>query len=312
MKTNRVSDGVPNHWAERILSQKALPYARLMRLERPIGWWLLVLPCWWSSTLAAVAAGNDYPNFWHLFLFLIGAVAMRGAGCTYNDILDRDIDGQVARTRSRPIPSRQVTTRQALIFMIALCLAGLLVLLQFNSFAILLGFGSLGIVAIYPLMKRVTHWPQSVLGLAFSWGALMGWAAWYGSLALPAYMLYAACVLWTIGYDTIYAHQDKEDDAVIGVKSTALLFGAHTKSMLWLFYGVACLLIWLALVFADAGVFSFAGLIGFTLHLCRQIITLDIDDSDACLKHFRSNRDAGLILFAGLLVDSVWSGGFSA
>ena len=179
-----VADAVRGHWADRFIPPALRPYARMARLERPIGWWLLLWPCWWSSALAADAAGA-WPNLWHLVLFLVGAVAMRGAGCTYNDIVDRDLDAEVARTRSRPIPSGRVSVRNAAVFLVLLALVGLLVLLQFNRFAVLVGVASLAIVAIYPFMKRITDWPQLALGLAFSWGALMGWAAWYGRLDWP-------------------------------------------------------------------------------------------------------------------------------
>ena len=224
-----VADAVRGHWADRIIPPSLRPYARLARLERPIGWWLLLWPCWWSSVLATDAAGLRFPDFWHLALFLVGAIAMRGAGCTYNDIVDRDLDAQVARTRSRPIPSGQVTARQAAIFLVLQALIGLAVLLQFNSFAIALGVLSLITVAIYPFMKRFTWWPQIGLGLAFSWGALMGWPAAFGRLDWPAIVLYAGSISWVIGYDTIYAHQDKEDDALIGVKSLALRLGDGSK-----------------------------------------------------------------------------------
>ena len=202
------------------------PYARLARLDRPIGTWLLLLPCWWSVAMAAGAQGSaSWKTVWLLVLFAIGATAMRGAGCTYNDIVDREFDASVARTRSRPIPSGKVSVKQAWAFLIAQCLIGLVVLLQFNAFAIVVGLASLAIVAAYPFMKRVTYWPQFVLGLAFNWGALMGWAVVMASLGAPAFLLYVGGIAWTLAYDTIYAHQDKEDDILIGLKSTALKFG---------------------------------------------------------------------------------------
>lgn len=280
------------------------PYLRLSRFDRPIGAWLLLLPCWWSAALAAVHAGAPLPNLWHLVLFFIGAFVMRGAGCTWNDIVDRDIDPLVERTRSRPIPSGQVTTRQALAYAIAQSLVGFLVLIQFNLFAIATGIASLAIVALYPFMKRITYWPQIVLGLAFSWGALMGWAGAFGRLDLPAFLLYAGSIAWVIGYDTIYAHQDRDDDALVGVKSTALLFGPRTKPMLGIFYGLAVGLIALA-GFTAGGGFVFAlALAAFAAQLGWQIRRLDIGNPDLCLKLFRSNRDAGLILFAGLVADA--------
>lgn len=299
-----VADAVRGHWADRLLPLAARPYARLMRLERPIGWWLLLWPCWWSAALAALAAGAALPNLWHMALFLVGAVAMRGAGCVWNDFLDRDIDGRVERTRSRPIPSGQVSPREALVFMVALLGVGLAVLLQFNAFAIAVGFASMLVVPIYPLMKRVTNWPQAVLGLAFSWGALMGWAAWFGALDAPALWLYAAAVAWTVGYDTIYAHQDKDDDAVVGVRSTALLFGRDTRLWLGGFYAVAVGCLAVAVVGAGGGVIALSGVAGFALHLAWQVARLDIDDPDLCLKLFRTNRDAGAIPFLGLVAEA--------
>ena len=226
----RVADSTGN-WVDNRAPAWARPYLRLARLDRPIGSWLLLLPCWWSAGLAAVAARAPV-NVWHVVLFFIGAFAMRGAGCTWNDIVDRDLDAKVERTRSRPIPSGQVSVQAAAAFLLLQALVGLAVLLQFNRFTILVGFASLAVVAIYPFMKRITYWPQIVLGLAFSWGALMGWPAVFGRLDLPVYLLYAGSIAWVIGYDTIYAHQDRDDDALIGIKSTALLFGDRTKPLL--------------------------------------------------------------------------------
>ena len=297
-------DAVRGHWLIRLLPQPALPYARLMRLDRPIGWWLLLLPCWWSSTLAADAAASR-PNLWHLILFLVGAIAMRGAGCTYTDIVDRDIDAAVARTRSRPIPSGQVTVAQAKLFLVAQALLGLVVLLQLNWFTVLLGVASLATIVIYPFMKRLTDWPQVALGIAFSWGALMGWAAFYGRLDWAPVLLYAGGILWTIGYDTIYALQDKEDDALIGVRSTALLFGARARPYLAGFYAGATILFAAAFVIAGAGWLAYAALVIGTLQLAWQVVAIDIDDAQDCLRKFRSNREYGLILFAGLVADCV-------
>ena len=280
------------------------PYLRLARLDRPIGSWLLLLPCWWSLGLAAIAAGEPV-NVWHACLFFVGAFAMRGAGCTWNDIVDRDLDGLVERTRSRPIPSGQVSVAAAAAFLGVQALIGLAVLLQFNRFAIAAGIASLAVVAVYPFMKRVTYWPQIVLGLAFSWGALMGWAAAFGRLDLPAYLLYAGSIAWVIGYDTIYAHQDREDDALIGIKSTALLFGARTKPMLAVCYALAVVLIAFAGWSAGAGLLFALGLLAFATHLVWQIRRLDIDDPVLCLIVFKSNRDAGLILFAALVLDAM-------
>jgi 4-hydroxybenzoate polyprenyltransferase len=299
-----VADAVGGHWADRWLPDPFKPYARLARLERPIGWWLLLWPCWWSAALAAIAAGERWPNPWHLVLFMIGAIVMRGAGCTYNDIVDRDIDAEVARTRSRPIPAGQVGVGQAKLFMIALSLVGFLVLIQFNWFSIALGIASLGIVAIYPFMKRFIDWPQLVLGFAFSWGALMGWAAVFGRLDGAPVALYVGAVLWTIGYDTIYAHQDKEDDAIVGVRSTARLFGERTRPALVLFYGGAVALMGIALGLVGAGPAAWLGLALFAAHCGWQVATLRIEDPDRCLMLFRSNRDAGWLFFLGLVADA--------
>ena len=301
----RVADSTGN-WVDRAAPTWSRPYLRLARLDRPIGSWLLLIPCWWSAGLAAIAARDPLPSPWHLLLFFVGAFAMRGAGCTWNDIVDRDLDGRVERTRSRPIPSGQVSTAQAAAFLAAQAVVGLVVLLQFNRFAIGVGIASLGIVVVYPFMKRITYWPQIVLGLAFSWGALMGWAAAFGRLDAPALVLYAGAISWVIGYDTIYAHQDREDDALIGIKSTALLFGPRTKPMLALFYGLAVGLIGLSGLLADAGAAFALGLAAFAGHLAWQIARLDIDDPDRCLRLFKANRDAGLMLFAGMLADAYW------
>ncbi len=298
-----VADATGN-WVDTLAPPWLRPYLRLARLDRPIGSWLLLLPCWWSSALAAVAAHARAPNPWHLLLFLIGAFAMRGAGCTWNDIVDRHLDASVERTRSRPIPSGQVSLAQAALFLVLQALVGFAVLISFNSFTVALGVASLAIVAVYPFMKRITYWPQIVLGLAFSWGALMGWAAAFGRLDVAPVLLYAGSISWVIGYDTIYAHQDREDDALIGIKSTALLFGPRTKPMLALFYGVAVLLLAAAGFSAGAGVVFALGLAAFAAHLAWQIVRLDVSDPDNCLAVFKSDRDAGLILFAALLLDA--------
>lgn len=300
-----VADAVSGHWVDTRAPEWLRPYARLARWDRPIGWWLLLLPCWWSVALASHVA-DAYLNVWHLLLFMIGAIAMRGAGCTYNDLVDRDIDAQVARTRSRPLPSGQVTVNQARVFLILQALAGLVVLLQFNQFAILLGLASLPIIAIYPFMKRITNWPQIVLGLAFSWGGLMGFAARFGDLnTLAPYCLYVAAILWTIGYDTIYAHQDQEDDALIGVRSTARTFGKNSQMMIGTFFGGAILFAAIAIFASGGGTYAALGLTGFGLHLGWQVATLQPDNAERCLMQFRSNRNAGLLLFAGLALETL-------
>ena len=280
------------------------PYLRLARIDRPVGWWLLLLPCWWSTALASIDQKLGFPSISLLILFLIGAVAMRGAGSTYNDIIDRDLDAGVERTKHRPLPSGAVTAKQAALFLVFQALIGLCVLLQLNGFAIVLGFCSLIPVFIYPFMKRITSWPQAVLGLAFAWGGLEGWAAVTGSLATPAFLCYAAAILWTIGYDTIYAVQDLEDDSIVGIRSTARLFAGNTARAVGLLYIGSVLLLIPALVLVGAGVAGWLGLVGFSAHLIWQVRGIDTRDVQGALRLFRSNRDAGLILFAGLALDA--------
>jgi 4-hydroxybenzoate polyprenyltransferase len=299
----RAADATGN-WVDTHAPPWSRPYLRLSRLDRPIGSWLLLMPCWWSAALAAGVIGKVGQLPLIIALFFVGAFVMRGAGCTWNDITDRDLDAMVERTRSRPIPAGQVSVPRAVAFLVVQALIGLAVLLQFNRFAILTGIASLVIVAVYPFMKRITWWPQIVLGLAFSWGALMGFAVTLGRLDAAAIALYAGSIAWVIGYDTIYAHQDAEDDALIGIKSTALLFGARTHQALIAFYGLAVALIAVALVLAGAGLPAWIGLAAFAAHLVRQIRRLEISDPALCLRIFKSNRDAGLLLFAGLLVDA--------
>jgi 4-hydroxybenzoate polyprenyltransferase len=300
----RVADATGN-WVDTRAPAWSRPYLRLSRFDRPIGSWLLLMPCWWSAALAAGVAHDISGLAWVVVLFFIGAFVMRGAGCTWNDITDRDLDARVERTRSRPIPAGQVGVSQAFVFLVLQALIGLAVLLQFNRFAIMTGIASLVIVAVYPFMKRITWWPQVVLGLAFSWGALMGFAVTLGRLDATAFVLYAGSIAWVIGYDTIYAHQDAEDDALIGIKSTARLFGVRTHRALVVFYTAAVVLIGVALVLAGARWPAWIGLVAFAAHLVWQIRRLDIGDPELCLRVFKSNRDAGLLLFAGLLVDAV-------
>jgi 4-hydroxybenzoate polyprenyltransferase len=304
----RVADATGN-WVDTRAPQWSRPYLRLSRLDRPIGSWLLLLPCWWSAALAAGIMGGIRQLPLVLVLFFIGAFVMRGAGCTWNDITDRDLDAMVERTRSRPIPAGQVSVPQAAAFLVVQALIGLAVLLQFNRFAVATGIASLVIVAVYPFMKRITWWPQIVLGLAFSWGALMGFAVMQGRIDATALLLYAGSIAWVIGYDTIYAHQDAEDDALIGIKSTARLFGARTHRALIVFYALAVVLIGAALALAGAGWPAWAGLAAFAAHLAWQIRRLEIGDPALCLRIFKSNRDAGLLLFVGLLADAVMRAG---
>ncbi|MBB6181147.1 4-hydroxybenzoate octaprenyltransferase [Pseudorhizobium flavum] len=311
MKTDdlngRVYDAPSDNWVYRVLPRPAWPYAQLARWDRPIGWQLLMWPCFWSSALAAnVAARGEKLSLglfvFHLLLFFLGSVAMRGAGCTYNDLVDHEIDNAVARTRSRPLPSGRVSRFEAKVFLVLQALVGLLVLLQFNGFAILLGILSLAVVAIYPFAKRFTDWPQFFLGLAFSWGALMGWAGLFGSLSWAPVLLYLGSVAWTIGYDTIYAHQDKEDDALVGVRSTARLFGANTKAWLVGLYGLTLVLLLAAYAGADVGFIAYLGLFVAAVMFAWQILILDIDNPDQCLQLFKFNTRVGAVIFAGLVL----------
>ncbi|MBI3701883.1 MAG: 4-hydroxybenzoate octaprenyltransferase [Afipia sp.] len=299
-----VADSTSN-WVDTHAPLWARPYLRLSRFDRPIGWWLLLLPCWWSAALASGIVHSLRGLPLAIPLFLIGAMVMRGAGCTWNDIADRDLDARVERTKSRPIPSKQITVKHATAFLVVQALVGLAVLIQFNSFAIITGIASLAIVAIYPFMKRITYWPQIVLGLAFSWGALMGFAVILAHLGGAAIALYLGAICWVIGYDTIYAHQDTEDDLLVGIKSTALLFAERTQLALATFYGLAAALIGLSIWISSSGWPAWAGLLAFAAHLLWQTRKIEIGDSALCLRLFKSNRDAGLLLFAGLLADAV-------
>ncbi|WP_425410253.1 4-hydroxybenzoate octaprenyltransferase [Hyphococcus sp.] len=293
-------DAIPNSWVDR--APGALkPYLRLMRADRPIGVWLLLLPCWWglalgnlSGTNAAGAAGLI--SLWHGVLFAIGAYVMRAAGCTYNDIVDQDIDAKVERTALRPLPAGAVSEKQAWALLIGLCLTGLVVLLQFNRFAIFTGLAALALVAAYPFMKRITYWPQAWLGLTFNWGALVGFAAAAGALAPEAFAIYAAGFFWTLSYDTIYAHMDKDDDILIGVKSAALKLGEKTKPWIAVFVSATILLFALAGALANAGPAFYLGLLPAAGHFFWQWRKLDIHDGHICLSLFKSNRNAGLLL----------------
>ena len=302
---NRPLDSPPDSLGEtlwmRTLPAAAAPYAKLARLDRPIGTWLLFWPCFWGLALAASEV-NSYPPLRMLALFGIGALVMRGAGCTFNDIVDRDIDAQVARTAARPLPSGQVSLRQAGWFLIVQLLVGFVILIQFNWLTIGLGIASLVLVASYPFMKRFTYWPQFFLGLTFNWGALMGYAAINGYISDAAMLLYSAGVFWTLGYDTIYAHQDREDDALIGVKSSALKLGQHTKLALLLFYAATLACLAGAGVLGGMTILYWPALGVVAYHLAWQIYQLNIDDPQNCLRLFRLNRDTGLIIGASILL----------
>ncbi len=295
-KSDRVADAAKFNWVDGLAPKFMRPYLRLARLDRPIGIWLLFWPCAFSIGLAAVAIPPNGFNFQVLILFFVGALVMRGAGCTFNDIVDRKIDAKVARTRSRPLPSGQVSTKQAAVFLVAQALVGLIILLQFNAYSIWLGVASLGLVAIYPFMKRVTWWPQLFLGLAFSWGALMGWSSEVGQLFLPPLLLYGGAILWTIGYDTIYALQDIEDDAMIGVKSTARLFGKNARAIIAFFY-VAGFSLWMwAGLAAGAGVIFQTAMLLPALILLWQVGTLKFNNPENALTRFKANHFVGLAL----------------
>ncbi|WP_138379327.1 4-hydroxybenzoate octaprenyltransferase [Luteithermobacter gelatinilyticus] len=299
------ADSLPDSWVYRFAPAAAVPYLQLMRADRPIGTWLLLWPCLWSIALASHwlevgwRLGLPHPEF--LILFAIGAFVMRGAGCVVNDLADRNFDGMVERTRGRPLPSGRVSVKQALLFLAALCLIGLVILVQFNLFTIKLGVASLLLVITYPFMKRLTYWPQFFLGLTFNWGALMGWAAVTGGLGAPAIALYMGGIFWTLGYDTIYAHQDKEDDALIGVKSLALRLGEATPGWLVLFYGSAAVLFILAGGMAGLGLSFYVGMLLATGQLLWQIRKLDIHDEPTCLRLFKSNKIFGLLVFLSLI-----------
>ena len=299
-------DSRPQSLVLRLAPEWAVPFVQLARWDRPIGWQLLLAPCWQSAALAGLAAHRG-PNVVHLALFMVGAIAMRGAGCTYNDILDRKLDAGVERTRGRPLPSGRASVKGAAAFLVLQSLVGLAVLLCFNSFSIAVGFASLAIVAVYPLMKRITSWPQAVLGLAFSWGALMGWSAAFGALGVPAFALYASAICWTIGYDTIYAQQDARDDAIVGIRSTARLFGAQAKLAVAIFYALAAGLAGLALHAAGGGSIATVGWAAYAAHLAWQVARMDAARPETALRLFRSNRDAGLLLFLGLALQG-WLG----
>lgn len=298
------SDITSNDWVDRLLPGAARPYARLMRLDRPIGTWLLLLPCWWGLALGWQDGGKAMPLgelLWLYLLFSLGAVVMRGAGCTINDLWDRDFDRRVARTRERPIASGTISVKRAFAFLALEMAVGLLILLQLNRTCLLLGVLVLVLVVSYPLFKRITYWPQFVLGLTFNWGALMGWAAVQDGVDVANAILYAAGIVWTLGYDTIYAHQDKEDDVLIGVKSSALALGARTRPFLWIVYPLTLAGIALSGWTIGLGWLFYLGLVPAAVQLVWQILDIDIDDPKDCLAKFKSNRYFGWIVTAAIL-----------
>lgn len=291
------TDIAKDDWVDRFLPHKARPYARLMRLDRPIGTWLLLWPCWWSAALAGIEGGREIG---FMILFAIGAVIMRGAGCVLNDLYDRDIDGKVERTQTRPLVSGEISVFGAAVFLIFLLLAGLAVLVQFNALTRWLGVGSLILVFTYPLAKRVTWWPQLVLGLTFNWGALLGWTAVRGEVGLPALLLYVAGIFWTLGYDTIYAHQDKRDDALVGIKSLALYLGERSRVWIGSFYAACLGLLVASGAAAGMGLLFFVLLLLPAAHAFWQLRTWKMDDPANCLARFRSNRDFGVLVFMAI------------
>jgi len=298
--TGIIADARRDNWVDRLAPHWAKPYLKLARFDRPVGTWLLLWPCWWSIILARPVL--DLETLRLFVLFGLGALIMRGAGCTMNDLADRDFDGAVERTALRPLPSGQVKVWQAIAWMVFLSLIGLAILLQLTPTAIWLGVGSLALVAIYPFMKRITWWPQAWLGLTFNWGALMGWAAAQDNVALPALLLYAGGWFWTLGYDTIYAHQDKEDDALIGVKSSARRLGRHSRIAICIFYSMAAIL-W-GLAAREAG-FSHWFLLPYAavlMHFTWQTWRVLFDDREDCLQKFKSNILLGALMLASLLV----------
>jgi len=299
----QVADADPGNWVDRLAPAATRPYLRLSRADRPIGTWLLLLPCWWGLFLAIAMTGRaGWYDLWIGVGCALGAWLMRGAGCTWNDMTDRDIDAAVERTRSRPIPSGQVSVKGALIWLVVQALVAFAILLTFNAAAIALGIGSLVLVAVYPFAKRFTWWPQVFLGLAFNWGALLAYAAHTGDVGLPALLLYLSGIAWTLFYDTIYAHQDKDDDALIGVKSTARLFGDNTHVWLRWFLLATVTLMALAVIVALVGQADVLALVvalgapwALGWHLAWQLRRLDTENTATCLRLFRSNRDAGLL-----------------
>lgn len=317
----KVADAIRGSWVYHVLPERLWSYAQMARWERPIGWRLLMWPCWWSMMLAVsvyLQDGGLVADYHLLFpcglivaylaLFTLGAITMRGAGCTYNDLVDQNIDAKISRTQSRPLPSGRISRRQAWVFLIIQSLIGLLILVQFNPFTIALGCLSLVLVMIYPFMKRITWWPQLFLGLAFSWGALMGWAAIFSNIAIPSILLYLGSILWVIGYDTIYALQDIEDDALIGVKSTARLFGQRARMAVGALYSGALVLFGLSIWYAGLAWPAWTGLGMGAAHMIWQLRSLQIENPARCLKLFKSNSHFGWLIFAGLVLSALLAG----
>ena len=307
MMDNQITSDIPkNNWVDRWIPKLARPYIRLARFDRPIGTWLVLFPCWWSLALATTDWSNLYSFLWLMLLFASGAVIMRGAGCCLNDIVDRDFDANVARTKDRPIPAGHVSVTQATIYMMSLCILGLGILIQFNHFTIWLGIASLILVLIYPVTKRFTNWPQLFLGLTFNWGALLGWTTIRGEINLAPIMLYVAGIFWTLGYDTIYALQDRIDDQKVGIKSTALILIGSMKNWLYVFYLFAILFMGISGWIVALSLPFYLGLLLTGSHAIYQIHRLRINDSSDCLSKFKSNRLFGWLFFFSILMGQLF------
>ncbi len=302
-QSQRILDASDSNWVDRFCPFWSKPFLKLSRLDRPIGTWLLLLPCWWGSSLA-IWSSNKVPNFqdyWIIVGCIIGAILMRGAGCTWNDINDQHFDSRVARTKLRPIPSGQVTTKKAIVWMLMQIILSFFILLTFNQFAVLIGIVSILPVAIYPFAKRFTWWPQFFLGICFNWGILLSFVAHNNALEQSTVILYFAGIFWTLFYDTIYAFQDTEDDALIGLKSTALLFGNNAKY--WLIFFASMIFLLMNISFSQIPTSNFIsevimrlGAVMFYMHLILQLWKFNINDSNLCLKLFQSNKTAGLVI----------------
>jgi 4-hydroxybenzoate polyprenyltransferase len=284
------------------LPAAARPYALLMRLDRPIGWWLLLLPSWWAIMLGGGGVKNLSAHGWYMiFLFFMGAIVMRGAGCVINDLWDRDLDARVERTASRPLASGAVTPWQAALLLAGLLFVGLFVLVQTSSLAFWLGLLSMAFVVSYPYMKRITWWPQAFLGVTFNFGVLIGYAAITGTLSFSCVLMYVGAFFWTLAYDTIYAHQDREDDMMVGIKSTALLFGARSKKWVGVFYALCWGCLFLSLFIAGGSALSLGLMILPGLHMVLQILLWNVDSQASALRWFKSNRDCGLLFLLSFL-----------
>ena len=300
------TDAVPGNLVDRIAPTLTQPYLRLARYDRPIGAWLLFWPCAWALTLAMTSSEVGVGHVGLLLLLGVGAILMRGAGCCWNDIIDQDIDREVHRSQARPLASGVLSRRDAVVFLLLQLAAAFLILLQFNSFTILLCLAAMPLVFFYPFAKRVTSLPQLFLGLTFAWGALAGWSAVNASLALPAVILYVGCVAWIIGYDTIYAHQDSDDDALLGLGSSALFWGEGSRTAVAVCYSVAFLALMLAAWLSASGWLFYLCAPFIAAHFIWQVERLDVGDSDLCLRLFRSNRELGGLVFLALLLGA-WS-----